>query len=112
MRVIKTATKPKISFNRKLPQSITENSLSDLFILKLTDKIPNKKMTVEMIIPIRIDVKTIGEISEKLYSKEIIKIDRAGIPTAMMIRRFSFIIISGFQNRFNKSIQSGKYSKE
>ena len=112
MRVIITKTKPIISLKRSPPHKVIKKNLSDRLILILIENMPIVKFISESKAPRTIDLYNKPDRFEERYNIVIMIKNRKEIVILEVIKDFSFLIISGFHNRFNKSVQTSKYSKE
>jgi hypothetical protein len=112
MRVTNTRDKPKISLNSRPPQSASKKILSDLFTLNFISNNPIAKFIIERIAPNKIDLKINADILDKRKNIVTMKSVRKENTLQNTKSCCSFFIISGFQNRFNESIHTGKYTKK
>lgn len=112
MRVIITRDKPVISLKRSPPHNVIKKNLSDRLILRLIDNMPIVKFISESKAPNNIDLYNKPDRFEEKNKTETIVSNRIETVRPEVIKNFSFLIISGFHNRFNKGIQTSKYSEE
>ena len=112
MRVIITTVKPIISLKRSPPHNVIKKNLSDRLILRLIDNMPNVKFISESKAPNNIDLYNKPDRLEERNKTVTIVSNRMETVSPEVIRNFSFLIISGFHNRFNKGIQTSEHSQE
>jgi hypothetical protein len=112
MRVINTKDNPNMSLKMIPPQSASKNIFSDLFTLNLMSDSPIKKFIIERNAPSNIDLKINPDMPDRRKSKVTMSMVRKDITKAKIRRCFSFFIISGFQNRLNESVHTGKDTKK
>ena len=112
MREINTSESPIISLDSIPPQRDNKNIFSDFSIENLMISKPIKKFKIATMKPNKIDLKSNPLIIKK--SQRIIR--RAIIKNVMAVTNisncFSFFTISGFQNRFDECIHTGKNTKK
>ena len=112
MRVIITTIEPIISLKRSPPHNIIKKNLSDRLILRLIDNMPIVKFMIERKAPNSIDLYNKPDRMEERNKIVTMISNRKESVRPEVIKNFSFLIISSFHNRFNKGIQTSKYSEE
>lgn len=110
MRVINTRDSPRISLKRRPPHSATKNMLSDFFMLNFISIKPIIKFIIERSAPSKIDLNIKPDILDKRKNIVTMRRVRKEINKATIKSCFSFFIISGFQNRFDECVHTGKYT--
>ena len=112
MRVINTKDNPKMSLKMIPPQSASKNIFSGLSTLNFISNKPIIKFIIERSAPSKIDLKIKPEIPDKRKNIETMRRVRKEIMMQTISSCFSFFIISGFQNRFDKCVHTSKYTEK
>lgn len=112
LRVIITKNKETNNLKRSPPQSEVKNTLSDFLMLSLISKKPTVKFRKESNAPNRMDLYNKLDRLEERNRNVIIAVDIKVTNRPETIKDFSFLIITGFQNRFNEGVQTSKYPKK
>lgn len=112
MRVINTRDSPRISLKRSPLHSVSKNMLSDFFKLNFISNKPIIKFITERSAPSKIDLKIKPVIPDKRKIIETMRSARKEIMMQTISSCFSFFIISGFQNRFDKCVHTSKYTEK
>jgi len=110
MRVINTKDSPRISLKRRPPHKASKNILSDLFTLNFISNKPIAKFIIDRKVPSKIDLKINPDMLDKRNNIATMKSVRKEIIIQTISSCFSFFIISGFQNRFDKCVHTSKYT--
>ena len=112
MRVINTKDRPKMSLKRIPPHSASKNILFDLLALNFISNTPIVKFIMESRTPSKIDLKIKPDILDKRNRIIIKRSDKTETIIQKISSRFSFFIISSFQNRSNESVHTRKYTEK
>ena len=112
MRVINTRDNPKISLKRIPPHNASKNIFSDLSTLNFISNKPITKFIIESKAPTKIDLKIKPDMLDRRKNTLTMSSVRKEITIATIRSCFSFFIISGFQNRLNESVHTGKDTKK
>jgi len=110
MRVINTKDSPRISLKRRPPHKASKNILSDLSSLNFISTKPIAKFIIDRKVPSKIDLKINPDMLDKRNNIATMKSVRKEIIIQTISSCFSFFIISGFQNRFDKCVHTSKYT--
>jgi len=107
-----TRTKPRNNLKSKPPHKVTKKNVSDLFNPIFISINPIVKFSTDSTVPNKIDFNNNPDILLLKKSTKRIAIENNETSRLKIIRDFSFLIISGFLNRFDKSIQASKHSQK
>lgn len=112
MRVINTKDNPKMSLKMIPPQSASKNIFSGLSTLNFISNKPITKFIIESRAPTKIDLKIIPDMPDERNNIVTMRSNRIETTKQKVRSCFSFFIISGFQNRLNESVHTGKDTKK